>query len=240
MLSILSLCTLISRPAISQTTESELDTVPVSPNSWALQFRISPNFQLSTFQGATLGGKYHLTSATAIRGGIGITYVDQAANSETKTYTGPSLLPNFGVGSTDNYSHSISVIGQYLWYFPGHRQFVFFCGSGPIYSYSSGFGKVKSFSGTNQTGEQKQRFHGWAIGIANAVGIEWFASERFSLHAELGFSFYYSESRTIISQLQFPQTPTSLSTENINTQKNWRWMNDGAVLGLSLYFDPLF
>lgn len=239
-LSFFALCILFSIPAFSQTTESEIDTVPVSPNSWALQFRILPNFQLSTFQGATIGGKYHLTSATAIRGGVGISYTDQAANTESKTYTGPDLLPNFGVWSTDNLSHSISVTGQYLWYFPGHRQFVFFCGSGPIYSYSTSFGKVKSFNETNQTGEQKQRSHGWAIGIANSVGMEWFASERFSLHAELGFSFYYSETRSILSQIQFPQTPTSMSTENINDQKNWRWWNDGAVLGLSIYFDPLF
>ena len=52
-------------------TDSEKQNSLVA-GSWSLQFRITDNFQLSSFQGATISAKRHFSEGRAIRFGMSL------------------------------------------------------------------------------------------------------------------------------------------------------------------------
>jgi len=144
----------------------------LEPGSWSLQFRITENFQLSSFQGATLSAKRHLSAGRAIRFGISLngsvtdkeqTVIDQAADS------------TFFDLQTDENQQYIRFDAQYLFYPSPEKKLGMFFGAGPLFEFSR-----NEVSSSDQWAVNKI----WSLGVSAVLGVEWFATERISFLSE--------------------------------------------------------
>ena len=66
------LALLVSGFCLTQAQEQTVETSSLKPGAWALEFGISSNFTLVSFQGASISAKYHTSATNAWQAGITI------------------------------------------------------------------------------------------------------------------------------------------------------------------------
>ncbi len=117
----------------SQDTSSERNSLKAG--AWALQFGISSNFTLTSFQGSNIAFKYQLSDKSALRGGITI---NGSTNDGTTSNSGSIDDTSYGTapGSSSTESATASFVLQYLWYMNPNGPVHFYTGLGPLVSYS--------------------------------------------------------------------------------------------------------
>jgi hypothetical protein len=147
--------------------------------SWSLQFRITDDFQLSSFQGATVSAKRHLSDGRAIRFGASLSgsftdeehrSIDESADSTTFEYT------------TDENQQYVRFDVQYMIYPSPMKKLNVFFGVGPLFELSRG-----ETSGLGQWRLNKI----WRFGLSGVLGVEWFATKRISFISEYSSSLTY-------------------------------------------------
>ncbi len=219
------------------------DSVSLSEGKWALQFGIAGNFTLTSFQGSTIGAKYQLSENKAIRGGITI---NGSTNDGPNSFTGSigdtsnSTVP----GSTSAKSATVSFVLQYLWYMNPNGIIHLYAGLGPLFSYSYSYNSSDYsylYNASNQgywvreiySSNSIQR----AVGGAAVVGVEWFASQWLSLHADYNESVQYQWRSTSAnnerSSSYINYTPFHLDTSG--STKGWTLSSSGVSFGLNIY-----
>ena len=248
----------ITSYAYAQDTLSERSSLKA--DAWAMQFGISSNFTLTSFQGSTIALKYQLSDKSAIRGGITINGSTNNGNSTTTYSVADTNAGSAPVNSSSD-AANVSFVVQYLWYANPNGPVHFYGGLGPSISYSySNSSSGNSYFYTNEyydTGyyyyynytekiSSKSNSIQWGVGLTGSVGLEWFACQWLSIRAEYGESIQYmwrsSTSSNDYSYIYSPSLPSTYTrspnshNDNSGTNKGWTVNSSGVSFGLSVYW----
>lgn len=237
------LCLLIGLTTVCSTSLAQnrsSDSTSLRPGAWALQFAISSNFTLTSFQGTTFSIKYQLSDKNAIRGGISIGGGNSDVTGSTSGIYADTSLGSLPANSSSS-SRSGSLNLQYLWYLDPRGPVHAFAGLGPTVSYSyaqSSAGNSYPYNGYWYLTSSSSNSTQWAAGATGSVGVEWFPGEWFSLRAEYGESLQYqwrSNSSTESTSYTNGHGPGYYSGTSTTT-KGWSLSNSAVSLGLSVYW----
>lgn len=210
---------IISSFSITIAQTSYLDSLD---GKFALQFQISDILTLSSFQGATFSGKYHLGKRSAIRLGLTISlddsdfeedyiYEDMTNDSENAIYNAFGLTLN----------------SQYLFYLVATPDIGFYLGGGPLVGFGNSETETtreisdSTVSNSNITGNS------FLVGLDGIIGIEWSFHKAMSLSAEYGVMIYYRNSEENFKDLR---------TTHNRASKSIRLTSEAVKFGISVYF----
>ncbi len=184
--------------------------------AWAVQFRISENFTLSTFSGSIISIKRHYSERSALRAGLSLSLAALDAQSD-RELTDTTITSNH-----DSNAYSVRLELQYMRYTNPQGRLSPYWGVGPLVGYGDSSSK-DSFGGDTF----KRDSRAWELGLIGSLGVEWFPARYIGLHAEYGLSFTYNN-----------QKDTRKSPSGVQTDKStvWRFGGEGVLFGLSIYF----
>jgi len=206
------------------TTIYAQDSVSVR-GKYALQFQIASDFQLASFNGATISGKYTLPDENAVRVGFDINGLNNIYNENTN-----NAPQSNSAGTKDtrkSYSFNITLLAQYLFYNKVVNDVAFYYGGGPLagLSYSKINETPLNYYNSNSSEDITNK---WTVGISLVCGVDWFLNKTISLSAEYGLSVsYYKAVENIIV--------ASTSTSQ-NANYGYQFGANSVKLGLSIYF----
>ncbi len=242
---LLLIIALIALSFSSKAQNQKPDSTNLKCGTWALQFGISSNFTLTSFQGSTIGAKYQLSQSRAIRGGITL---NGNTNNGPSSYSGSIGDSSAGTmpGNSSAKSANISFVIQYLWYMNPNGPVHLYAGFGPsvLYDYyHSSFNNPYLYNnGNDQSYWVKENYNyvstEWAVGAAEVVGVEWFACRWLSLHADYSEVIEYvwgssSSNRSYNAPSNTSYISNALS--NSASSKGWELNNSAVGFGLNVY-----
>ncbi|MCG8604204.1 hypothetical protein MJD09_04280 [bacterium] len=181
----------------------------LEPSTWSLQFQISNDFTLRSFQGGILSAKYHFSKQRALRFGLAISGSFQDREQTNQQFIDDNLgLEREADTQTD--LQSIDLITQYMFYSTPKR-LNFYGGIGPIVGFSRNNGDIKERLDNGVMSTTKTEIKRWAIGVNTVIGGEWFAAKNISLLAEYTLQAIYdwrsdTQTRTIDNIRDITQT----------------------------------
>ena len=185
LLTLLFVSQLFITTSFSQNT-SYLDSLD---GKFALQFQISDNFNLASFQGTTFSGKYNFSSRDAVRLGLSIELGDSESET-TINYLDTSAVAQ---SEEDGNRFGLTIKTQYIRYIAGINTISFFGGIGPFISFfNQSVKRVISENGVDVTRESESS--GYSAGLDLIIGVDWLFSTYMSLSAEYGLNFSYRSS----------------------------------------------
>ena len=220
------------------------DSVSLSEGSWALQFGIDRDFTLTSFQGTTIGAKYQFSHKNAVRGGITL---NGYTNDGSNTMSGAIGEADAGTVPENSSSKSagINLILQYLWYMNPSGPVHFYAGFGPSVLYSYSNSSSDNYYLNNSSGQGywvREQYDSkntqWAIGAAAVVGVEWFACQWLSIHADYNEAIQYQWISSSRNQIESSLTTPGYISYRLNSSgssKGWRLNNLGVSFGLNIY-----
>ena len=195
LVELVTLC--CSYPLTAQ--EPELKKNSLQEGMWALQFQISQNFTLTSFQGSTISLKRQYSPNAAIR--LGTTVNISSSTSEAEPTNAPDT-GNYTWQSRSGFANSqgISIAVQYLRYPDPIAGINLYFGGGPLVI----FGRSKDaresiIINTNSPPIRYQNTDettNLSTGISLVAGLEWFASTSISITAEYYSTLQYDWSKT--------------------------------------------
>lgn len=193
----------------SNQTENSLDS-----GSWALQFRVTENFTLQSFEEGNFSVKRHFSAKSALRLGLGFNVSSQNDNNNSEAeYAGGGF--------------ELSAV--YQRYINPESRANLYWGLGPLVDYSSSSSENRA-DANNWT---KNESSNTLAGVLGVVGIEWFATREISLHAEYrgttGYSRLWSKA----------ERKTEGEEVQNSEKKRDRWFLGGGgtvLFGISVYF----
>jgi hypothetical protein len=193
---------------------------PDLDGKWALQFQITEDFTLSSFQGSIVSLKYHSSDQSAWRAGLSL---DLSSTSEQLTNSDGGIPVS--TLDVDSSTQSARLDLQYLRHARGKRPLRFVFGGGPF----AGFANRTVERSRDGVAGPRQEYDEWSAGISALVGAEWFVGAGFSLHAEYGFEFSHErrDGSAESSELDLRQDIDFESTG---------FSSRGVLLGVSAYF----
>jgi hypothetical protein len=215
----------------------------IEGHPWAMDFGITSNLTLNTFQGATISigrfvsdhQKYRLGLSTSMRLNSG----DQNGNT-----LNADTLSSFNNGSNDDNSYSVSLSFQYLTYAtPNNRTSIFF-GLGPTigisWSKQSNNSSSTSVYNSEDIYNRSSSSNGYSAGILGSCGVEWFFSEHISIHAEYGLAFQYSKSTNdsdVYEKYVYQNTTyNNNKSHSSGSSSGWYLSGQNVLFGLSINY----
>ncbi len=204
----------------STDSKSNDDNNSFQKHSWALQFAVGSNFTLQSFDGLMFSAKYHFSTKTAFRFGVGI--LGGSNNATQETFTGSVPLKN------DN--ENIYLFGNYIIYPHPDTKFILFFGAGPRLSFKHSLRQ-------NYYSDMPEKVYStettsWAAGLQFNLGIEWFAVKNLSLFGE--YQAYGTYGKTYNNNLLENSAGDLQSFKHVSN--DWFFNGTTARLGLSVYF----
>ena len=219
--------------AAEASDSSEEGSEPLSPGSWSAQFQIDNNFTLTSFQGAVLSMKRHRSAGSAFR--LGVTLRLEAAGRDgTSTETRNDTLTSEVVDGSDSDTQSFQIDIQYLIYPSPNSPAKLFLGFGPFGQFATGNSERVNFLSSGVSSRVRSEFTNWAIGLSGLLGVEWFAANRISFHAEYGASVRYYESKS--TRVAVFRTGDLFVQDNTNESKAVEFEAKRLLFGMSVYF----
>jgi opacity protein-like surface antigen len=239
-LSILSLFLFVSFIHSQECTQPEKDsTHSLYAGSWSLQFGVSGNFTLSSFNGGTISGKYHLSDNSAIRTGVTINgQMDKTEEENLQKIDGNSNEEN---SSTPGENLNMSLNTAYLYYPTSTNNFKYFIGSGLVGTWRKYRNEedIKNFHGDTlySTSTFLRDDNTFEIGLQGLIGIEYFISSNISLHAEYASTLSYFITKNKYNRESFfPTDPGHKVNDNREIKtKGWKFTPSSVRFGISVY-----
>ena len=228
----------------TQAQEQTVETNSLKPGAWAIQFAIGQNFTLSSFQGATISMKYHISTTNAMRVGISVFGNTGSSTSLTTPAQADTLGSSNSMNNSSN-SQTIELRAQYIWYLNPEGITHFFTGLGPIVSFRHGRDEREAIntynSGSSNTWSkqtQTQISNSWSIGASALAGVEYFPTRLFSLHAEYDLYLTYQHEKSEFTSKFLNSSGSYSSSTNNSTgiDNQWTLGGGGVTFGLSIYF----
>ncbi|MEW6702103.1 MAG: hypothetical protein AB1298_05235 [Bacteroidota bacterium] len=214
-------------------TKSEVQKDSVSNSDlWAIQFQLSQDFQLTTFEGSTLSLKRILSSGDALRFGISIDGNYSNTDNEDKNLLAPPSVSNT---KNDQTTIGFSVSALYLWYSKIKNHVSVYYGVGPTLSF--GYNKTKNttsnFGATYQTSSENINSNtSYGFGASAKLGIEWFLLKNISVIGEYGTDMRLTFSKTKIER----NANASKLAETTSDTNRFLFTSSGVRVGFSIYF----
>lgn len=199
--------------------------------AWAMQFSIERLLEIGAFEGQTLSIKKHTSDNRAWRLGLDISL--RNSDSNRRNYSSDTLVSHDDSG---NKGLTIGFSLNRLFYSNLWKKAAFFYGLGPGYQNSRSTNEGTSYRSDRSWNRTKTTNHSWVVSLNLVAGVEWFASEDVSFHAEYGSKLLYSElSREVLRTRQFGDG--SIQRSN-STSSNFttRFGAMAVKFGLSVYF----
>ncbi|MGH1365750.1 MAG: hypothetical protein ACRBF0_19470 [Calditrichia bacterium] len=235
--SIFYLSIVLSSALIAQSDSTKVAKNSLEKGARSLQFRVTENFTLSSFDGSDISYKRHTSAKTAQRLGVSI-LIDLDSDN------GSSNSSNVSGGRQDNEvsenQYGLTLNALWMKYLTPENRMSFYWGIGPIGGVTFWDRNSKAttiFSDTTmRTSESEQDQLSLQLGGILVFGTEFFVHKQISLTAE-----YRSTSAFYRSSSDRTQKETDvngeLSTQNSETSSNRFQIGGSAVyLGLSAYF----
>ena len=215
-----------------------------APNTWTMEFGIAPNFTLTSFQGTAISLSRYISNYEKIRVGISTALNSTSNKSEEQTYYADTLFSKAN-NNGDNGYNTIQLTAQYLTYASPNGQISMFFAIGPLAgitwiardnqreNLTIGYSQGKDINDETQ--------NRYFLGIIGSCGVEWFFSERFSLHAEYGIagSYNWSKNEATLKYLttNSPTSTTSVTRrEYSSSSSEWSLGSQNIIFGLSVKF----
>jgi hypothetical protein len=189
---------------------------------FALQFQITDNFTLSSFQGTVISGKYHFSKRDAIRLGLEIILGD--SESETIVNNLDTNTVDQSVEDTNNFGFTIN--SQYIHYIRGTDDISLFGGIGPYFRYYKSTRNRELIVDEIKTLSESEN-ENYSIGLDLLVGVEWWFHKYMSLSAEYGLKFFY-----LFSKSNFKDDFREAESE----QKSYNISGNHINFGITVYF----
>lgn len=196
--------------------------------SWSLQFSITNNFRLSSFEGTLISAKKHFSDKKALRFGLTLSGNTLNSNEEIEDFRADTLAnKNDNTDESDNFSFGFNT---HFLYYPAPTNTVnIYWGVGPSFSIALSTKESSRTASENQSQTSEKRTS-ISVGVSSALGVEWFVSKNFSFIAEYGLQASY---------LYFKGEKSSESSSvrtDITNRKEFRVNRDSVKFGLSVYF----
>jgi len=223
---------------LSAQEDSKADSTKINSlqeGSWSVQFRITSNFNLSSFIGNNLSVKYHLAPHHAIRLGIAINGYNRSQDNNQQSNS--EITDNQKIND-----FSILLRPQYIYYPYTDKSVVLFLGAGPYLRYD-----YLKLDGTRKHNvadtlvysdiEYRKQTRSY-FGLSIVAGVEVFILDFLSLHAEYGSLFYYShykQDREVTREYSKPESSTS-TTNTKGKDDNYYFTPESVLFGVSIYF----
>lgn len=206
---ILFLFVLLFTPCPTSYAQSE-DTQTPPSDRWALQFQITNNFTLGSFQGTLLSAKKQLSERKAFRIGVDLrsSYRDESVDGSVAD-----------VQAEDRNAQHVFLDAQFITYPISGDVIAAYWGAGPRVGFS------------RQVDDREvAKIIEWTFagGIGGVLGVEWFVRPRISLTAEYGAELTYE--RRVRDQ-DFNEGGTLERTENAIMLAP-----RSVLFGISVYF----
>lgn len=216
---IYAVAVLLIAPAVAIAQNENQRTSLVDGKS-ALNFEVNDDFDLTSFEGATVSLKHHYADNRAYR--ISISGMLSSQNSENST-------PVQGKSEVDYDRYSASVFLQRLYYRSPSSTTTVFYGFGPRGGYN--WQKSTTSSPFNSTRTETVS-DGWDIGLVALLGFEWFVRKEISLIAQ-----YASSLRYVSRATEGKSGPdTNLVLTHSSTDHSVQFDADAVRFGVSLYW----
>jgi len=194
-------------------------------HTWALQFRISSNFMLSSFQGSNLSAQYYLKDNRAIRTGFSLSGNTNDSEIDRRT-TGKSEREQNGF--------TLVVFSQYLIYPKEFNRINPYFGFGPYFTFSTSFDKITLYSQdmdivTNDA---------VSLGLLSSIGGEVYVCDGISLTAEYGTRIYYQSSKLINTDKNRMSSDDSwvIVSQSKETSQGLKLNYESVLFGVSIHF----
>ena len=206
-------------------TDSTASHKSLSEGVWALEFGVSSNFTLTSFQGSVLSVKYHPSATRAIR----VSISGEASSSSEE---------EFGTERFVSKHQTVEITSAYLFYSPIREDLYLFWGFGPSVGYDRSYEKYPTTGTPDYDVTRITELPEWNVGASIALGAEWFAVKWLSLHAEYGISATYTWGKfheVFDHEPLSPPLPAySLEYEN-RVIKSWEVRPTSVRFGVSVY-----
>ena len=237
-------CLLTSGLCSIQAQEQTLETNSLKPGAWALEFGISSNFTLVSFQGSSISAKYHTSTTSAWQAGITI-YGNTENGSNLQMPVPGDTITSSNSSSNSYSSGNVSLRVQYIWYANSEGIIHFYTGAGPIVGYyhsqndqqdilENGNSSSKMWSNRITSTTAKA----WSFGASAMVGVEYFPAKVLSLHAEYVANLTYQDGKTE-GKTSSTYNYGSVNYNGSNSSggyHGWALGAAGVSFGLSVYF----
>jgi hypothetical protein len=228
----------------SQAQDISSERNSLKAGAWAIQFGITSNFTLTSFQGTTLSMKYQLSDRDAIRGGITINGSTSNGNNSTSESMADTNNAGSGSGTNSADGANVSFVIEYLRYVNPSGPVHFYLGIGPSVSYSYSHSSTYNSNLMNidpEISEQstnRSNSHQWGIGVIGVAGVEWFACQWLSIRAEYSDGIQYQwRSTTSTNDNSYTNNYyTNSHIDNSGTTEGWSVSSSGVSFGLSVYW----
>lgn len=217
LLQVIVMLTLFSTNIFSQEIEEE----KYSPKEkFALQFQISDNFTLSSFQGSTFSGKYHFENEDAVR--IGFSVYGFSGENRTVNVFEPEATTVTNALNT----FSFGIRCDYLFYYRSFSNSFIYFGGGPFYSTRN---QEINESVLHDLDTKISDIDSQKYGAHIVFGVEWFPTKFIGISAEYGYEFYREKTER---KIQYEVADGSIfgEEESRNAAAN------SVLFGLSVYF----
>lgn len=205
----------------------------LKPGSWSIQFQISDEFGLDPFNGMAISLKRHFSEKTALRIGMDLNIESENLEDERlRTYD--DTLTYTDARTEENDHQSIEINSLFIYYPSPEKSINLFLGAGPLFRLSRKTGETDIIE---TPGFERTRISSWsrtiALGVLGVGGVEWFARERISFHAEYRASLKYR-------MIDYDRTDTyydsGVKRKNEGERNEWNFGGVIVTLGVSLYF----
>lgn len=180
---------------------------PLAQNKWALQFGIERELDLVAFEYGTFSIKRQMNPRSALRFGFGFRY-EKDNDTNNSVYN--------------------SLVVLYQRYVTPDRPAKFYWGLGPVFRVSN-----RTSESTSNDNYYKSEITQIATGLFGAVGIEWFANNVISFHAEYRSFAQYNWRKIKSEQQPAGEEMVSGSSKTDNFEVN---AESSVLFGMSIYF----
>ena len=185
-------------PAPWAQAQSEKDTTArdrppaFQKGGWGLQYEAkSLDGALSGFQGSLFSGRYHFSDRQALRVGISVnaSTEDEELTDELRSDT---IAPDREEQRSEQDFQDYALSAEYVHYVrPTHRLFVY-AGVGPRVGYNkSRQEQMISVQGESRSRKDVLERTTYRVGLAGALGVEWFVHPHISLSVEYPLAVEY-------------------------------------------------
>ncbi len=210
--------------------------------SWALQFSIGNNFNLSSFQGSMVSAQYHFTEKSAIRFGLSPSVRFQDVENDRNS-TQSDTISNHDDDNAELTKFSIQIDAQYIYYGSKSNWVNFYFGAGPRFQISH----ENQESTDNQYPdddmiviyETESEYDTWGAGLSGTVGVEIPVTNFMAFLAEYNCQILYmsNESKQKSIRYSSDNDPEYKREQEQNSSQNYvNFSSTNVRLGVSIYF----
>lgn len=208
----------------AQLQEPEREVLALAPDTWALQFAVTPDFTLGSFSGTAVSIQRQYSERRALRLGVSLAL---SREDQERVRTQPDGVIDF---SSTGLNTEIGL--TFLWYQETVRPIRYFGGVGPRALVHLGRSSSEQVAGTGSISTATISETRWGGGIEGIAGVTWMIHPQLTVHAEYGINAIFTRRST---SNEMSGDEGLLQSEEVS-QNRFHFGASGVRFGFSVYF----